>query len=266
MDLNSTNNKITVAVCSCDAYEDAWEPFSLSVEKYWPDIPHPVVLITENKKAGQGQVFDETINVSTSNWGEKIREAMLKIDSPYIFFVLEDQWPIEKVDQGIIDECLDYMEKNTDVGIIYLETAGTGGVKQSVKFDDTYNEIPFGAPYRFSCAPGIFRRQFLLSILQKECSAWEFERRFSFAEAGREMRVLELSKTAWIRLAPPGAINRGKWVREMRSWAKDVGAEIDYGKRAELTMRDILALNVKSFIFNINPALIVKIQNMKKES
>ena len=191
---------------------------------------------------------------------------MLKIDSPYIFFVLEDQWPIEKVDQGIIDECLDYMEKNTDVGIIYLETAGTGGVKQSVKFDDTYNEIPFGAPYRFSCAPGIFRRQFLLSILQKECSAWEFERRFSFAEAGREMRVLELSKTAWKRLAQLGAITRGKWVREMRGYAKAVGAEIDYGKRAELTMRDIFALNVKSFIFNINPALIVKIQNMKKET
>lgn len=40
----------TVLVCSCDSYEDAWEPFFKLFHEYWTNCPLEILLNTESKK------------------------------------------------------------------------------------------------------------------------------------------------------------------------------------------------------------------------
>lgn len=255
------NNKdMTVVVVSCDNYEDTWEACSLSLRKFWKDCPYDTILVTESRKPKEG-LFDDVIYINSTDWAERICGAMKQISSQFVFFMLEDQWPVKEVNQGVVENTLNYMKQNGEVGIVYIEAEGLGGTKQEKEYDDTFNEIVFGSPYRLSCAPAIFRRDFLEKATEVKCSAWEFERKRSFDEVGKNVVVLDLKKTIWKRLDAPGAINRGKWVPRMRDYSKTIGVKIDYEKRKELSRSDILKLKLKGLIFRINPTMIVKIQN-----
>lgn len=258
----SVDNIVTVVVDSCDNYEDTWIPCSKSLERNWPDCPYPAVLVTETKKNPDNTVFKGTINIDDRDWCLRLNKALLEIETPYVFMFLEDQWPIERVDQESLDELLNYMEENKDIGIIYIEPSGEGGVKECKKLNESFNEIPFGAPYRLSCAVGFFRRDYLIKITEKGGSAWDFERKRSFDSETGTKRVLETRKRLWKRLDAPGAITRGKWVRNMRGYADIIGVRIDYNRRPELSRREVLSGRIKAFVFNINPKLIVRIQNL----
>ncbi len=253
-------DNVVLLIVSCDAYNDAWLPCSLSLNKYWPDCPYEKILVTESKTAESG-LFDKTICVNTNDWGERLNRALDEIPDPFVFFMLEDEWPVSTVDTKIINEIVYYMQENPDIGIVYLEADGPGGMKGEREFNEWSNEIPFGKPYRLSCAPGIFRKDYLKEITGGKCSAWEFERVKSFDPCGESKRVLDLKKNEWKRIAPPGAVTRGKWIPEMRKYSLKIGIKINYDIRGELSAFDIFKSKIKDKIFNINPELIVKIQN-----
>ena len=48
------NEDMTLAVFSCDSYDDAWKPCVLSLKKWWPECPYATVLINESKEPEKG--------------------------------------------------------------------------------------------------------------------------------------------------------------------------------------------------------------------
>ena len=43
--------RCALLLCTCDAYEDLWDPFFQLVNIYWKDIPYNIYINTENKKS-----------------------------------------------------------------------------------------------------------------------------------------------------------------------------------------------------------------------
>lgn len=72
---------------------------------------------------------------------------MENTDAKFIIFMLEDQWPVEPINNDQIEKTLNYIKKNEDVSAIYLEMGGVEGLKKAFRVNDDFNEIPFGAPY-----------------------------------------------------------------------------------------------------------------------
>lgn len=255
------DKNVALLVCSCDRYKDAWLPCAKSIEKFWPDCIGEKILLSETQNADDICFFDRTLNVNESQWTTRLNRALDKIDQEYVIFMLEDQWPTQRVNQDVIAEAYEYIKDNTDIGAIYFETSIEGGAKEIVRISENYNEIPFGAPYRLSCAPGIFRKTFLERITIIPESAWEFERIRSMDEIGKAYRVLEINGVNWARLDGPGAIARGKWIRKMVNYAKEIDFDVNHSQREIVSLGDEFIGKLKSCIFNINPRLIVKIQN-----
>lgn len=256
-----TNENVGVLIVSCDKYEDAWIPCSLSIEKNWKTCPYEIALLTESKKAPNGTAFNRTINVSTSVWTSGLNEGIRLWNKEYIIVLLEDQWPAKIVNQDAIDKAVEYISSNADIGAIYFETTDIGGLKKTVRLDEDFNEIPYGAPYRLSCAPGVFKADFLLRVTETPESAWDFERIRSLSDEGKECRVLEIYGVNWKRVDGPGAIARGKWVRKMKEYANEIGYDISSSGRGFVSLKDILNAKIKDLIFSLNPDAMVNIQN-----
>lgn len=252
-------DNMTVIVCSCDGFEDVWEPCSKSIKKNWRDCPYEIILVTEKKKSSDELVFSRTIATNCAIWTRRVFYAVEMISTPYIFFMLDDHWPVKKVSQKEIQNIITYMENNTDVGVVYLEHS-KGDDFRKMNLVDDYYEIPFGETYRLACAPSIWRRERLLAVMDNDCSAWDFERKISFDKKSSGFRVLKCRNNYWNRLTYAGGIHNGKWMRDMRNYSKELEIDIDYSKRQEETVFEVLLYRFKAFIFNINPTIIVKIQ------
>ncbi len=256
------DNKTLVLICSCDKFEDAWEICGESLKRYWEDCPYEVALLTERRTIPSDCFFTRALHVSSTNWAEMLHEALDGMLYEYIIFMLEDQWPIKKISQAAIESAVEIMSKDKSIGIVYLESSKVGGLRQAKVINEEYNEIPFGAPYRLACAPGIFRKDYLYEMTNRKMSPWDFERVLSYDERGEKVRVLELKNSNWTRIDQTGAIFRGKWVLGVNRYAQKMGVHLDLNKRPEQTKVDFIKRKIKDMIFNINPKLILKIQNI----
>lgn len=253
--------KMILTVVSCDLYNDVWDVCERSLIINWKDIPYHKVLVTDNDNDYYSTFFDEKVIECEENWSKRLNKALDKIDSDYIFFMLEDQFPVEKVDNVVIENILNYMSDNDDIGVVYLEN-GVAGLGKSVLHNKWLRELSYGLPYRISCSPSIWRKKFLKTMTQHNYSAWEFEKIGSYDTVGQNNKVLELANSNWKRIDLAGAISRGKWTRNVPKYAESLGIHLDTKLRPMQSYKDFIYIKMRNFIFNINPILIVKIQNL----
>ena len=109
------NKNIAIVVSSCDFFQDCWEPFIYSIQKYWPDCPWPVYIISNEKeiKTPMGISF---IKVGKDRlFASNLRTALHKIDADYIIYLQEDYWLNQRVDNNAIVEHINYrVQKQLD--------------------------------------------------------------------------------------------------------------------------------------------------------
>lgn len=259
MTLPKNSENMCILVMSCDKYADCWIPFSMCIQKYWPDCTFPVYLATETLSTPANTVFKKTFHSNNFWWTARVREACQKIEEPYILFVLEDQWLSKKLQTSSIQEILAMMQRDTSLGTVYLDYS----IKHKTAWNGNtlFSEIPAGVPYRLSAGPSIWRRDFLLTALAEDADAWNFERVQSFSPATYNSTVLASNNAIYSRVPPLGAIRRGKWEPSIPKFARENNLPIDFSIRKTITCQEQIQVALKSFIFNLNPSLIVNVQN-----
>lgn len=170
----------TVLVNTCDAYEDAWEPFFKLLKKYWPDREYPIVLNTETKKFDYEDLNIKTINVKNYNpktsWSSRLINVLNQIDSEYILFFLEDFFITDYVDNSKLNEVIEWMQNDSSIGVFSFNTV------EKNKYCDVISDKYIGyqlrnkkGPYRFNCQIAVWRKDVLKKSLRKYENAWEWE-------------------------------------------------------------------------------------------
>ena len=254
---------LIILVLSCDKYSDCWKPFLECMEKFWSDCPYKVILGTDTDSTlCDNAGFDQEICCNKVSWSALLKDVLSKIESKYIMLLLEDQWLSEKPDSELIAYSYNIILNNSDVGAIYFDHNPT-----KLPYFDTekkFVEIPFGQPYRMSVCPGIWEKDYLASVLHENESAWEFERMGSFREDTRPKKILVTMEQAYFRVGKDrlGAIEKGKWEREIVEFAKRENIDVDFSKRPIKSRLDSAIKDLKSAIWNICPALVVRTQNL----
>lgn len=248
-----------ILVVSCDKYVDCWTPFSDCMRKFWSDCPYPVYLCTESGEPENGAVYSKVFHEQTQIWTARVRKACEKIKESHILIVLEDQWPSLPVSTATVQNILGLMQSQENIGIVYLdkEVHGMPLWQQNSHF----YLLPPETPYRMSVVPAIWDRDFLLTAFHEDLSAWDFERVGSFEKSTYSKTVLVTVDRVFARVCETGAVMQGKWLRGVAAFAKENNLKIDFSKRETLSSKDLFLKDCKSFVYNLNPALIVKIQN-----
>ena len=248
-----------ILVVSCDKYADCWTPFSDCMRKFWPDCPYPVYLCTESGEPEAGTVYSRALHSPNPSWTGRLREVCAQIQEEYIFITLEDHWLAGKIDQEKIVADVTLLRQHKEVGVVYLDYL-TPTMPIWSK-DGGYREIPTGTQYRLAAGPSVWRKEFLCIACAEDADAWNFERVKSFSPETYSYTVLTCKDSQYQRIHPAGSVQRGKWQLCVRSFAAQNGLNIDTSHRPFMGFKDTFVIKAKSIIFNLNPSLIVKIQN-----
>lgn len=167
----------TVLVNSCDAYNDAWEPFFKLFKKYWPDCKFPIALNTETKKYSYMDLNIKAYNTKLNiPWSKRLKSVLKRINSKYIIFLLEDFFLMDFVDSKRIDEVIEWMEKDPSVAVFSFFRVEDDKHKdtKSTKYPHYYLRNKYG-DYRYNCQAAVWNRKELIKTLRNFESAWDWE-------------------------------------------------------------------------------------------
>lgn len=257
------STKVALLVNSCDLYEDAWEPFFTLFNKYWPDFPYPVYLNTETK------AYDgNTMNVKTimggreKTWSERLLHALSEIDSEYILFFLEDFFLMSPVNTKVFQEALDTMEANANVGVISCVPDVVIAEITSVVNDlESFSPIKRKCRFRVNAMTALWRKKFLLSLVDKRENAWQFEINCTKRAFWRKEEVLTQNKNKkrmfdyHFCLSAGYGITQRKWLPKNKELFERHHIQCDFQKlgvlqitpkRKKRTKKELLAMAIKN--------------------
>lgn len=248
----------TVLVASCDAYRDVEGPFIALWRKYWPDCPFETVLVTETQPAvTPAAAFDRTLLTGRGkSWCAMLAEALAQIETPYVMLAMNDYFLVAPVDTARVLKRL--REAQTfDAAHVRLHPNPPG--RRPFPGSDLL-EYPKNTAYAVTCQTGIWRRDYLLSLAQRNKSAWEFERRGSFmlAEETRPLLVAPRPEFPFI-----DAVHKGYWEKAgMAALAKN-GIAYDFAQRGAPPFAVRFREALKKAVFAVFPwTFIVRVQNI----
>ena len=161
----------SVLIYSCDKYSDIWGPFFKLFFKYW-NCPYQVYLATETEQC----LIPEVKTINTEGiWSERMHKAVEEIPTKYVIGMCEDFFFRRPVNQTIIDSCIMYMEYDSHAGCFNFEKEYEEGCELLPTKYICFGKKPEGNHFQKSCQPTLWRRDYLLEMLDCKLDPWDWE-------------------------------------------------------------------------------------------
>lgn len=228
---NNINDNVAILVCSCDKYSDIWKPMFEMFFKFWPDCPFKIYLMANHKEYGDRRVTTLCIGDDVG-WSVGFKKALESISEDYVYIIMEDYILKEKVDSSEFYKLVEYMiGEQAD----YIRTYPS--LYSNEPFYGKLANINIGQvkkddPYRISLQAGLWKRQYVLSIIDDKDSAWEFEHMGSKRSRKDNSKILcVLDKNHIIFNYYCTGVIQGYWIKEAVELCQQNGVYIDTSVR-----------------------------------
>ncbi len=174
----SKHDNVALVLSSCDKCSDLWEPFFTLLKRHWQGFDLRVYLCTDNKTYSY-EGFDISCPLHMppgSTWSENLMALLEVVNEEYVLLMLDDFWLKADVNLTQLCRCEEWMKANKRIGFICLTHQLEPSSENPLSIDYP-GLIEYGqkTPYRVTTQAGLWRRDFLLSLLRKHESAWWFE-------------------------------------------------------------------------------------------
>lgn len=184
-DLTIFKDKFTIVVSSSDKYFPLLDGFIFFLEKNFISNPFKTIFVLEEKKLLRKEY--ESINNKKSEWSENLCNVLYRVESEFIILMLEDYWIEKKVDYENLFRILGFAieydvnhltliwkdPENYYHTLTNVSTSGDDLEFYRVDYNGKNYDYLLGASF-------IFKREFLINILRKNETAWEFETNASY--------------------------------------------------------------------------------------
>lgn len=242
------NNKMSILVLSCDKYKDAWKGFFDTKEKYWSDCNFMTYLVNNNLPYKRDGVI--TLNEGDADWSTRFRNAVIKAQTPYIAVFLEDSFICDDIDNKLINDLVDFVEKNK-VSWLNLEDAFDYRKKKLIEKNYFANHIfviPKHLKYAVDTCAAIWDKEYLLETIGPEdYGAWRFEIDLCKKAASEEgiPGLLLCDDRQPFNVTKYPIIIQGKYYRPGLKYFKEKGYTIETGDRAIMSRWDCFLYRFK---------------------
>lgn len=203
------NNDVIILINSCDQNSDVLSLLMKSIEENWKDNPFKIKINTETNG-----LLNEKKSRKVVDWGERLINNLLLIESTYIIFLLDDYILEEKINMELIYKALEVLHADKNGAAFYLNYCTSLEDKNG-----DYFKLKAVADARLNSHPAIWKRKDLLLLTEPFDTPWSWEtfgNYRTFNSIKNFYSVSSQSKDIYkydYRLG--GAIYRGKWVKEV---------------------------------------------------
>lgn len=215
---------MVILVCSCDKNDDLFEPFHHCIEKYYPEHPE-IIYATETIKNPYYRTI--CIDYPLELWTKRIRKTLTEINDKQILLMIDDIFIRNPVDIKRIEYARSILKGN--VALINFEKVfnkedkecGLNGFKMRKK----------GSEYELSLMCGLWDKEKLINILQKDSDPWTVE--YNQDTKGYDYLINSGDYIIdWgYRTFHNVGVMKGKWAREVIPFFEKEGIKIDYSRR-----------------------------------
>jgi len=198
---------VSFVVLSCDRYGDLWDPFFGCMERYWPDCPFSVYLVTNQASYDRSGV--SVINIGPDrDYSSNLLAVLSAVPTPWLILWVEDYLFSERIDTQrlrlILDDAVragaDYLKLTEDAPLSYDDSNG-----------ERVGAIPRGVKYRSAIGTALYRKETLRKLLVPGLSIWQLDK----SQASNSLPDVFMALTASEARRPPlpnvNAVVKGRW-------------------------------------------------------
>lgn len=194
-----------ILITTSDNYLPALKPMAYLLNKYWSPAPDVLVMgftlpdfeLPSNftfHRVGKQEDYP------FEKWCDALIETCDAIPDEVFILLLEDMWPVRKINTEAVQILYDYMRQFEYVARIDLTTDRlyAHGMRDygNVSYLDLIISMP-GSPYHMSLQPAIWRKKHLLSSMKRGWSAHNLEI-LGTPELSYNRDVIVLGTSNWI--------------------------------------------------------------------
>ena len=214
-----------IAVLSCSKNEELFYPFYYCMEKNYPN--HPDIIYFGD---GIENPFYDTINVDIpdiNHWTTGFREFLKLIKDEQILLMIDDCFIRKPVDEKRIKEASDYLKGN--IALMNFEKSWD---EEDIPTDiEGWKKRKHGSLFEVSLMCGLWQRDKLLKVVERDCSPWEIEENQMGYGFDYYINSGDYIIDWGYRTFKPCGIVKGKWTRECKEFFDLEGIEVDYLKK-----------------------------------
>lgn len=243
---NNEQNSLAIVVSSCDKYSDLWVPLFDLLFKYWPDCPYPIYLVANHKKFEHERVTTLLAGDDLS-WSTTMLRALHDFPHSHILFLMDDVFPIAKIETAEVDRIYKWGIKN-NARFIRLRPKP----KPKIWLTEGIGQLDESAAYRVSLFATLWSREALNIILKDGESAWEFE--LLGTERSRQLDGFYCTKKSIIKYLH--GVEKGIWIRSTAKELERIGYTLDFTERLVMNKKENLWYKYrlfKSWFFGLIP-------------
>ncbi len=161
---------------TCDEYCCIWNGFFKLFKKFFSFWNGAIFSTVSNDFSAEGYyVYGNHYNGIDKSFSTRLIKTLKKIKTKYILFFLDDFYLIDYADENFFINALLEIQCNKKIKNIVLKDF----VKHEARCDKRYNNffhcMKKNAQYKATTNVSIYDRKYLLSLLRKGESAWDFE-------------------------------------------------------------------------------------------
>ena len=261
----TSNNNLTLIVCSCDSYSDVWYPYFVLFKENWKDFSYPIILNTETKTYSHNGLSIKCLqlflnqDLKNVSWTDRMIETLKHVDSDYVMLTCEDNFIVSPVDQAAFERAFDIIKKHRRISM--LSFAGKLRSDEKTKWIGDFGRISMRKRYRVVLDTAIWRKDALLRNLIPGESPWEFEINgteralWDFTEYYRYKNYDEFNDAKPIIDVPFTSargigITGGKWRWNNPDLFKRYNISFDFSERGILDKEESLEQSKKAIAFS----------------
>ena len=163
-----------IIVLSCSKSEDTFEPFHDLMEKYYPNHPE-IIYFTD----GVENPYYKTIAIPNElpTWTVGFREFLERIDEEQVLLMIDDCFIRKPADEKRIEEASTILHTSTmlDGKIACMNFEKSWDEADELTSFKGWNKRRHGSMFEVSLMCGLWDREKLLKVIERDCSPWQIE-------------------------------------------------------------------------------------------
>ena len=244
------NEKLSVIITSFDSFSDLWENNAVLFEHHWPN--HPPVMLVSNKPNPISEKTGFQFVHLDADYSFRLREALLKIKTEYVFLTLDDYLLTGDVNTERLAFLLRYMEEH---GLSYLRLFDRTRTKGWLDKKEGIHALPLTKrAYEVNLYPSIWRKDDLLAMIYRDENPWMFEVRMTRRARERNYKCGWISNKGIFDFMD--TIRKGKYLRNAYVFLKK--NDLYISDRPIRTRRETVSLAIRTFFARHTPQFAVR--------